>query len=156
MGRITRRDALQRLLGSAWALGSLRPRLASAVEPLHAQGAAWWPCDPCTLCPGQADDMAFAMLAIARGGWGFDYQTLVREQLGKHQTHVFSFEVGRSLRSTHRDSATIRKAPSNEKALSLDRASICLARPAGFEPTTPWFVARYSIQLSYGREEQEL
>lgn len=76
MGRITRRDALLRLLGSAWALGSLRPRLASAVEPLHAQGAAWWPCDPCTLCPGQADDMAFAMLAIARGGWGFDYQTL--------------------------------------------------------------------------------
>src|SRR5437773_893209 len=27
-----------------------------------------------------------------------------------------------------------------------------LARPAGIEPTTPWFVARYSIQLSYGRE----
>ena len=28
-----------------------------------------------------------------------------------------------------------------------------LARPAGFEPTTPWFVAKYSIQLSYGRIE---
>ena len=27
-----------------------------------------------------------------------------------------------------------------------------MARLAGIEPTTPWFVAKYSIQLSYSRE----
>ena len=27
-----------------------------------------------------------------------------------------------------------------------------LVRLAGIEPTTPWFVAKYSIQLSYSRE----
>jgi len=28
-----------------------------------------------------------------------------------------------------------------------------LVRLAGIEPTTPWFVAKYSIQLSYSRED---
>ena len=30
-----------------------------------------------------------------------------------------------------------------------------LVRLAGFEPTTPWFVAKYSIQLSYSRAERQ-
>ena len=29
---------------------------------------------------------------------------------------------------------------------------LILVRLAGIEPTTPWFVAKYSIQLSYSRE----
>ncbi len=32
---------------------------------------------------------------------------------------------------------------------------LVMARLAGIEPTTPWFVAKYSIQLSYSREERE-
>ena len=30
-----------------------------------------------------------------------------------------------------------------------------VARLAGFEPTTLWFVARYSIQLSYSRAKEK-
>ena len=38
------------------------------------------------------------------------------------------------------------------KAIALH--VLILVRPAGIEPATPWFVAKYSIQLSYGRERQ--
>jgi hypothetical protein len=39
-----------------------------------------------------------------------------------------------------------------ERATPFDVALSSVARLAGFEPTTPWFVAKYSIQLSYSRE----
>ena len=44
---------------------------------------------------------------------------------------------------------------------NLDKKKACnftvtglyfLVRLAGIEPTTPWFVAKYSIQLSYSRQ----
>ena len=39
-----------------------------------------------------------------------------------------------------------------EKAPESFNSGACrLVRLAGIEPTTPWFVAKYSIQLSYSR-----
>jgi hypothetical protein len=40
----------------------------------------------------------------------------------------------------------------DKKIARAERAIfLSLARPERFELPTPWFVARYSIQLSYGR-----
>ena len=40
----------------------------------------------------------------------------------------------------------------NEKASECFHSEASrLVRLAGIEPTTPWFVAKYSIQLSYSR-----
>jgi hypothetical protein len=38
-----------------------------------------------------------------------------------------------------------------KKARSFWLRAFYLVRLAGIEPTTPWFVAKYSIQLSYSR-----
>ena len=54
--------------------------------------------------------------------------------------------------------------PSGKQCFVLDLISyeldllstIKMARPEGFEPPTLWFVARYSIQLSYGRINLDL
>ena len=48
------------------------------------------------------------------------------------------------------------KWPKNQKGLQAETCNplIILVRLAGIEPTTPWFVAKYSIQLSYSREKQ--
>jgi len=42
-----------------------------------------------------------------------------------------------------------------KKACSLWLQAFHLVRLAGIEPTTPWFVAKYSIQLSYSREDTQ-
>ncbi len=43
------------------------------------------------------------------------------------------------------------EAPQRQKPVNLRSRACLLVRLAGFEPTTPWFVAKYSIQLSYSR-----
>lgn len=36
--------------------------------------------------------------------------------------------------------------------MTFGKRLICMAHPAGFEPTTPAFGGQYSIQMSYGCE----
>ena len=47
--------------------------------------------------------------------------------------------------------AWIRSEFANRKSPRIGGLLLELARPKRFELLTPWFVARYSIQLSYGR-----
>ena len=50
----------------------------------------------------------------------------------------------------------IRKRKMAQKSLSEPFVLKKLVRLAGIEPTTPWFVAKYSIQLSYSRPRHAL
>jgi hypothetical protein len=47
----------------------------------------------------------------------------------------------------------IRKDGQENKRAFPEEGPSKMARLAGFEPTTPWFVAKYSIQLSYSRTQ---
>ena len=42
-----------------------------------------------------------------------------------------------------------------KKGTRFSSSPFNLVRLAGIEPTTPWFVAKYSIQLSYSREDRD-
>ena len=53
-------------------------------------------------------------------------------------------------------SGSILVAPPKSQVLSLVQVVDNVVRPDGFEPPTPWFEARYSIQLSYGRPARSL
>ena len=50
----------------------------------------------------------------------------------------------------------IKKSGLNEKGPSFTLGPSVLVRLAGIEPTTPWFVAKYSIQLSYSRIKTDI
>jgi hypothetical protein len=66
--------------------------------------------------------------------------------------HIESFYVSLGFFLTK----VLTKWPQNQKGLQTEICNplIILVRLAGIEPTTPWFVAKYSIQLSYSREKQ--
>ncbi len=53
--------------------------------------------------------------------------------------------------STWPDPAPLNREKNQKKGPATSRRSFEMARPERFELPTAWFVARYSIQLSYGR-----
>ncbi len=71
----------------------------------------------------------------SRGTW--------RRYRGKAGGHVVARAAGPVLPCTVTEKET---APEHHCS-----GAIHMVRLAGIEPTTPWFVAKYSIQLSYSR-----
>ena len=57
-----------------------------------------------------------------------------------NQRNHFYFVARSKIQNTHK-----------QKRLHKGGVFAFMARPARFERATAWFVARYSIQLSYGR-----
>ena len=81
----------------------------------------------------------------------FSFQTGVtkREFLGRK---ILSRIL--SLISLFNKINNLRKLKAKRKLPISEASLVRMVRQAGFEPTTPWFVARYSIQLSYWRTSQ--
>ena len=78
------------------------------------------------------------------GRWNKSLATLKLEQQAGKQA------------ASHAKLTQQEKTPQRCRPLRRRSRTVILARLAGFEPTTPWFVAKYSIQLSYGRATGEL
>ena len=57
---------------------------------------------------------------------------------------------------THLVGSDLKNESLNEKGPSFTLGPSVLVRLAGIEPTTPWFVAKYSIQLSYSRIKTDI
>ena len=75
-----------------------------------------------------------------------------RKRESNHESRLFG--TAKHARRIHNSELTEGHPSSFSKKASELLAFFAwnVARPEGFEPPTPWFVAKYSIQMSYGRE----
>ena len=67
------------------------------------------------------------------------------------QLRFTSFAVTSSWRDLHPQVCAHAGRTRKKALIPCDIRAYLLVRLAGIEPTTPWFVAKYSIQLSYSR-----
>jgi hypothetical protein len=97
--------------------------------------------------------LIFAWLLLSENLHKFDLTTLRRKTSGtpRNRAQVCRFPVYRPARKINEMQAGEIGRTSAFLAHPFSNSLKGLARPERFELPTPWFVARYSIQLSYGR-----
>ena len=89
------------------------------------------------------------------GGWG--NSDMVRQYAHLSADHLVPYADRLiALRGTGRRNQWHKSVttPKTKRAYPKVDPLLILVRLAGIEPTTPWFVAKYSIQLSYSRAER--
>ena len=74
-----------------------------------------------------------------------------------HEIHRMGLRGRLGETATERQPEHCQKPERRKDLVSFDAKSLIhMVRLAGIEPTTPWFVAKYSIQLSYSRSARIL
>jgi hypothetical protein len=76
---------------------------------------------------------------------------MISSVAGRRAAAAASHVAGRAPCPASRCERAKKNSPGTCATELFSRTEI-LVRLAGIEPTTPWFVAKYSIQLSYSRE----
>ena len=61
------------------------------------------------------------------------------------------FEEGLEKRQPNGNQSKVKSQRRKDSEHFYSKSLFHMVRLAGIEPTTPWFVAKYSIQLSYSR-----
>src|SRR5450830_187992 len=101
-----------------------------------------------------ADDVFFEGRKDKRAHLTMDPLYLVRLAGIEPTTPWFVAKYSIQLSYSRKTSTTFHEQHGGETCYNKTRQSLIfsiLVRLAGIEPTTPWFVAKYSIQLCYSR-----